>query len=1292
MAGSNFGHFWALLKKCVWIEMDSPSKYFWNIGIIILLGLIFGLIGKNITNESYMIFLVNAFMFLQCGFNGKMIAMNLVRDRKAKFRLTLQLIGVKQSVYMAANITFAILYGMIQILLLLGSIFMFSMMFSLGSTTFKLDLGAFGEFFGNAILFLLAYLAMCAAFSGLITQYDFASEIIGKFTFISIFVPLAYVASSFLTGLSYLDADRMSRSARVSWPLIWLPNMTFLNIGCASVVQILNVNFKASGVPIEFKYDTKTIFALVMICQFIGYLIIYYIIDRLFSTDTGGQRQLLGTASKDIAEDLEGPDLDKQLLQEGNNINNNIKIRNLYKRFGDFTAVNNVNLDIDSNSITCLLGHNGAGKTTLIDIMTGFQSPTEGGVYLNGKNIHRYSDILYGKVGYASSHDPLFEELNVKDFLVLIAMLKGCPYPEQEALNVSRETNLDPHLMKKIRECSGGTKRRVSISSSLVGNPSIVFLDEPSTGVDPENRRALWESISRMRRQDRIILLTTHHLEEAEFLSKDVIILTKGQITVRGTPDAIKDQLGVGYRVLVNGLSPATKDELLGKFGPLTNHFTTSEDRLQSIGELELTLESSSPDLLVNCLTVLNNGNYDHTIMASTLEDAFIKLGESEMSPELESRKDQLIQILFNSKYSTSLVNKAIAQVLRKFFLLFRSMIQIMLIILLIAVPTGCFYLVISIYASAKNNTWMSNPDEKKERVLLDISLIGWLNVICIIYYSFSCGFFGITPVTERLGRIRYLMKMNNVSWKSYIPLLLVPDMVISFFLIVFTFGTSYVLVHDMIKDFEIKVFFYFGLNLFIWMLTFIAQSYAVSFIFSSKQAALKHLTNVLLAANIGIGFIITFLISNVKSKSFSDVLRHIFSVLFPCYELAGYCLNSIFNNSFKLEEMQESVIYASLSFALYFSLAILFDFLDTRILNSQHCPVQTVPGNDIFDPQGVEMEKAQALKSTEEFPIQISNLYKQFTSTFFALRDVNLTLRHGEVLGLIGPNGAGKSTLFNIVSNYLSPTAGEIKYQGKHLQNIPEFYDNTGLCAQDDIIWPELSVDQHLSFYAKLKGVPTEATEQWKELMGLAGFGSFSSINLSTGMKRKLCYIISMMSNPKYKFLDEPTSGLDPVSRKLMRKLITAQKNIYGGSCVFTTHTMKDAEDLCDRVAVLVNGRLTCIDTVNNLRAKTGGINVSFLRNLATADLAGEERYLGGQFAQVFPECLEGGVPVITDRTDRKIVFFARNLDNRAIIHKIMMLKDLKIRGQIVDFEISQRSLEDLFLYLARFQNQRVI
>ena len=227
----------------------------------------------------------------------------------------------------------------------------------------------------------------------------------------------------------------------------------------------------------------------------------------------------------------------------------------------------------------------------------------------------------------------------------------------------------------------------------------------------------------------------------------------------------------------------------------------------------------------------------------------------------------------------------------------------------------------------------------------------------------------------------------------------------------------------------------------------------------------------------------------------------------------------------------------------LFFNLAILFDYMNTKISSGTNQPgmVDESQINKAFMPETVRAETIAANQVNLQNPIQCRNIYKKFNNTFFALQDVNICLRPGEILGLIGPNGAGKSTMFNIVSNYLTPTMGSVLYNGLSLEDNSTFYEQTGLCAQDDIIWPELSVDQHLKFYATMKGVDLHTIEQWKDLMGLSGFGSFSSINLSTGMKRKLCYIISMMSNPLYKFLDEPTSGLDPVSRKLMRKLINS-------------------------------------------------------------------------------------------------------------------------------------------------------
>ena len=1066
----------------------------------------------------------------------------------------------------------------------------------------------------------------------------------------------------------------------MNWLYIALPNITYIQLGARFTI----IQFAEKIIDLK-KLDSMEMFNLAFFLQFVGWLAVYYVLDRTISTDTGAQRQLISTAAATLEE---APTIENNqessraglLTQEphGQLTENVIKIRGLVKQFGDFTAIKGLNADIRSNCITALLGHNGAGKTTLIDILTGFQAPTEGGVFLNGENIHTNHELLYGRVGYASSHDPLFEELSVEDFLTLMAQLKGCEDPKGEAFKVARETHLEPHLKKKIRECSGGTKRRVSISSSLVGNPSIIFFDEPSTGVDPENRRALWQSIGQMKRPDRIILLTTHHLEEAEFLSRDVIILTKGQISCRGAPETIKAELGIGYKLILSNLQ-GREQEAAALLGPYEPYMKVNRDKLQSIGELTIEMEKNTEKATIEIMERLDGARLVYTILASTLEDAFIHMAEKEETAEKEQQREDIINALFVKKFQTDNTKKFFALILRKWYLLFRSMLQVLVIVLLVAVPSAIYYLIISISYTT------TNSDSKQNPVKIRNIYYGIINIICIIYYTFSCGFFGLVPCIERVGRIRYLMKMNNVSWVSYIPTLLIPDIAIALGVILCTYGVSYLSVSDIMHPISNSALLYLGLNLFVWMLTFIAQSYFISFFFQSKEKAYKSLTSVLLLSNL-LALLGIFFVALLRSPKLNEITVEIFNVLFPGYANIAYCASTLSSGAvFVNADLYKILLRSLICFVLFMSLAIFLDYYTNKIQVAENITPPADSGfNPVYDPESVAHEARLATSESTEYPIQITNISKRFMFTT-ALKDVNLVVKPQEILGLIGPNGAGKSTLFNIVSNYFSPSMGQIKYHGRSLDQHLDFYDQTGLCAQDDIIWPELSVDQHLRFYGKLKGVDETTIELWKKLMDLDGFGDFNSINLSTGMKRKLCYIISMMTNPQYKFLDEPTSGLDPVSRKLMRKLIAAQKRIYGGSCVYTTHTMKDAEDLCDRVAILVNGRLTCIDTVNNLRTKTGGINVSILRNIMNPH---DEQNIMGVYCSIFPECLDAGKPIVTEVTERKFVFFAQNITS--VPAKMRLMADSKAQGFIVDFEVSQRSLEDLFLYLARGQQGR--
>ena len=213
----------------------------------------------------------------------------------------------------------------------------------------------------------------------------------------------------------------------------------------------------------------------------------------------------------------------KQLDKDGEILNlfsnNSLKIRNVRKKFGTFYALNGVNLDLRPGIITCILGHNGAGKTTLINTILGMQPPTSGNIFYNDTDIYKDPSILAGQVGYCSADPCMYESFTVFDFMMYLALLKGIEEPEEHITNLLLRCKLEKFSDQVIGKLSGGAVKRASLATSLIGDPKIIFLDEPSSGVDVANRKEVWDFLTSLKSKDRVILLTTHQLEEAEHIS-----------------------------------------------------------------------------------------------------------------------------------------------------------------------------------------------------------------------------------------------------------------------------------------------------------------------------------------------------------------------------------------------------------------------------------------------------------------------------------------------------------------------------------------------------------------------------------------------------------------------------------------------------------------------------------------------------------------------------------------------------------------------------------------------------
>lgn len=227
---------------------------------------------------------------------------------------------------------------------------------------------------------------------------------------------------------------------------------------------------------------------------------------------------------------------------------NAIEVKDLTKRFGDFVAVDHVNFNVEEGELFGLLGPNGAGKTTLIRMLTTLTPPTEGSAKVAGYDVRKDANGVRNSIGVipqALTSDP---ELTAEENLEIHAKLYGVPADERKALIHSLLENVDLSRFSKalVGTFSGGMRRRLEIARGLVHSPKILFLDEPTTGLDPVSRTNVWEMIENLQKRSGLtILLTTHYMDEADKLCQRIAIVDHGKLAALDTPARLKDSVPV---------------------------------------------------------------------------------------------------------------------------------------------------------------------------------------------------------------------------------------------------------------------------------------------------------------------------------------------------------------------------------------------------------------------------------------------------------------------------------------------------------------------------------------------------------------------------------------------------------------------------------------------------------------------------------------------------------------------------------------------------------------------------
>lgn len=356
------------------------------------------------------------------------------------------------------------------------------------------------------------------------------------------------------------------------------------------------------------------------------------VVEFLKANNNAKLRDLVGMEPQSVA--------DERACTYDSNQPGALKIVNLRKTFGiskKKVAVNSLTLNLEEGKLLALLGQNGAGKSTSMNILSGLTQATAGDALMFGLSVKKDMNLIQKIMGVCPQHDILFEDLSSVEHLELYCGLKGVPRNQWDLLIKDRLQAVKLWNVRNQRAgtYSGGMKRRLSMVIATIGDPKIIFLDEPTTGMDPVNRRDVWTFIEKFKK-GRVIILTTHSMEEADVLGDRIAMMAHGKMLTLGNSIALKNEFGAGYRISI--VTDPSKMDKVKQF--ISQVMPTSVLEDDSAGALLYQIPLSSTQLIPEFVKQLDSKSSDSNdadavggslikawgISQTTLEEVFLKL------------------------------------------------------------------------------------------------------------------------------------------------------------------------------------------------------------------------------------------------------------------------------------------------------------------------------------------------------------------------------------------------------------------------------------------------------------------------------------------------------------------------------------------------------------------------------------------------------------------------------------------------------------------------------------------
>uniref|UniRef100_A0A674KBT4 ATP binding cassette subfamily A member 10 n=1 Tax=Terrapene triunguis TaxID=2587831 RepID=A0A674KBT4_9SAUR len=921
-------------------------------------------------------------------------------------------------------------------------------------------------------------------------------------------------------------------------------------------------------------------------------------------------------------------------------------INNIKKTYKDkdktVNALRGLLLNVYEGQITALLGHSGAGKSTLLNILSGLCPPSEGSAMIYKYKVSEMEDLeeIRKIIGVCPQFNIQFEVLTVKENLRIFAKIKGIRLKEVEQEVQKVLTMLK---IKDIQDCqasnlSGGQKRKLTLGIAILGDPQVLILDEPTAGLDLSSRYHVW-SLLKEHKANRVTLFSTQLTDEADIVADRKAFISHGRLKCVGSSLFLKRKWGIGYHLSlhINDSCDSAKMTSL-----VQQHIPNSKLSGQSHEELIYMLPFENvdkfPELFCDLDTHACQEILSYGISMTTLADVFLTLEEeaaideadygvfSEEQAEEERdafSPDELEQSLLSlsdtgkaTVRGTALWRQQVCALARIRFLKLKHESQtfrsILLVCGLLILPCLISKILIgggpvALTRKVSPQMYFLQPGQQRYRTrhtsLLVLNDTGEKNGIKNVNVGIYNTVHSKCPIKAH-SQLWTSGMLPSAYWCGQalvdIPLCCV---------LLFTMtGIMFLISYQASLTPGLLVVSMFGYAASIVLLT-----YVISFAFR-KRKSYSDLWAFIFIFAMPLGFFALCLSSHGMLKSEKKYLgetpgsaevNRSFAVDVNGFRHFTHCLLLVF------QPYLHCIIFIFILRCLEWKYGRkttredpIFRISPRKEMFHQN-PEESEGEDEDVQAERMKARSVMTCQNQEEVKMNkenvVNSLRKEYkdkkASSIFkkrkkvATKNVSFCVKKGEVFGLLGPNGAGKSTTLKVIIGDTSLTAGQVGETWEREEG--DTTDFLGYCPQENPLWPNLTVQEHLEVYAAVKGMRKEdaavTIKRVVNALKLQEHLQKPAKKLPAGISRKVCFALSMLGKPTLVLLDELSTGMDPMGQHHVWTAVRAALKNKKQGVILTTHYMKEAEALCDRVAIMVSGKLRCIGSIQYLKNKFG-------------------------------------------------------------------------------------------------------